>query len=286
MFTPQEVQDKKFPKAVFGGYDMGEVDDFLDSVSEYYAALYKENVVLKNKLKILAEKIEEYRSVDTAMRKALLSAQKMANEITEEAKKKCEELQNKAQIDYENSMAALKDNIRNEEKRLEKLREETSRFAEASILIYNRQIETIKRMLTEPSVEKIDAVKEAVKDIEKNFSRELIQEDQIKPTDRGHTTVNTDNTTDNDTVKQQHEEKVVEEVVASSEKDSTPYEGVRVDTGYNSYDLSDLFPTERGLSKVKDRKESQEAKEVNVGGVNVRVFEMDLTDDKRKDITP
>lgn len=286
MFTPQEVQDKKFPKAVFGGYDMGEVDDFLDSVSEYYAALYKENVVLKNKLKILAEKIEEYRSVDTAMRKALLSAQKMANEITEEAKKKCEELQNKAQIDYENSMAALKDNIRNEEKRLEKLREETSRFAEASILIYNRQIETIKRMLTEPSVEKIDAVKEAVKDIEKNFSRELIQGDQIKPTDRGHTTVNTDNTTDNDTVKQQHEEKVVEEVVASSEKDSTPYEGVRVDTGYNSYDLSDLFPTERGLSKVKDRKESQEAKEVNVGGVNVRVFEMDLTDDKRKDITP
>ena len=175
MLTPQEVQDKKFPKAVFGGYDMGEVDDFLDSVSEDYTAL-QGKCCFKNKLKILAEKVEEYRSVDAAMRKALLSAQKMANEITEEAKLKCEELRIKAQTDYENSVAALKDNIKNEEKRLEKLREETSKFAEASILVYNRQIENIRRMVTEPVVEKVDKVNQVVEDIERNFSRSFDEE--------------------------------------------------------------------------------------------------------------
>ena len=32
MLTPQELQNKKFEKAVFGGYDMSQVDDFLDSI--------------------------------------------------------------------------------------------------------------------------------------------------------------------------------------------------------------------------------------------------------------
>ncbi|MDR3207713.1 MAG: DivIVA domain-containing protein, partial [Oscillospiraceae bacterium] len=61
MLTPQEVQDKKFEKAVFGGYDMGGVDDFLEQLTEDYAALFKENAVLKSKLKVLVDTVEEYR---------------------------------------------------------------------------------------------------------------------------------------------------------------------------------------------------------------------------------
>ena len=30
MFTPQEIQEQTFSKAVFGGYDMQQVDDFLE----------------------------------------------------------------------------------------------------------------------------------------------------------------------------------------------------------------------------------------------------------------
>ena len=61
MFTPQEVSEKVFPKASFGGggYSMGAVDEFLDALTEDYTALFKENVTLKTKLKVLAEKVEE-----------------------------------------------------------------------------------------------------------------------------------------------------------------------------------------------------------------------------------
>ena len=64
MLTPQEVSEKVFPKSSgFGsGYAMGAVDEFLDALTEDYTALYKENVTLKAKLKILAEKVEEYRA--------------------------------------------------------------------------------------------------------------------------------------------------------------------------------------------------------------------------------
>ncbi len=87
MFTPQEVSEKSFPKSSgFGnGYTMTAVDEFLDALTEDYTALYKENVTLKAKLKILAEKVEEYRATEDAMRSTLLTAQKMAAKLVQEA---------------------------------------------------------------------------------------------------------------------------------------------------------------------------------------------------------
>ena len=73
MFTPQEVSEKVFPKASFGGggYNMASVDEFLDALTEDYTALFKENVTLKAKLKVLAEKVEEYRATEDSMRDTL-----------------------------------------------------------------------------------------------------------------------------------------------------------------------------------------------------------------------
>ena len=53
MFTPRELQERTFDKAVFGGYDMQMVDEFLEPLIQDYTTLYKENSVLKSKLKIL-----------------------------------------------------------------------------------------------------------------------------------------------------------------------------------------------------------------------------------------
>ena len=88
MLTPQEVAEHAFAKASFGGYNMAMVDEFLDLLTADYTALYKENAALKTKMKVLADKVEEYRSTDDAMRKALLSAQKYADQVMAEADEK------------------------------------------------------------------------------------------------------------------------------------------------------------------------------------------------------
>lgn len=87
MFTPQEVSEKTFPKSArfSEGYQMASVDEFLDSLTEDYTALFKDNVALKAKLKVLAEKIEEYRSTEDSMRATLVTAQKMAAKLVQEA---------------------------------------------------------------------------------------------------------------------------------------------------------------------------------------------------------
>ena len=88
MFTPKELQEKTFDKAVFGGYDMQMVDEFLEPLTEDYITLYKENSVLKSKMKILVEKLEEYRSQELSMKKALVAAQQTSESIIAEAQKK------------------------------------------------------------------------------------------------------------------------------------------------------------------------------------------------------
>ena len=55
MLTPQEVSERAFQKASFGGYNMAQVDEFLDILTGDYTSLYNENAVLKNKMKVLVD---------------------------------------------------------------------------------------------------------------------------------------------------------------------------------------------------------------------------------------
>lgn len=85
MLTPQEVSTHAFTKSAFSGYNMAMVDEFLDELTDDYTALYKENAALKAKMKVLAEKVEDYRATEDSMRATLLTAQKMADSIVKEA---------------------------------------------------------------------------------------------------------------------------------------------------------------------------------------------------------
>ena len=79
MITAQDIRERTFERARINGYDPASVDDFLDQLAEEVAASQKENSVLKQKMKVLVDKIEEYRGNEEALNLALLSAQKLAS---------------------------------------------------------------------------------------------------------------------------------------------------------------------------------------------------------------
>ena len=113
MLTPQEVSNRAFSKAVMGGYNMSMVDEFLDELTDDYSALYKENTALKAKMKVLVDKVEEYRQTEDSMRAALLSAQRMAAAMVHDA-----------EVQKDEMIAILQNQIENaEEKRLRYYRE-------------------------------------------------------------------------------------------------------------------------------------------------------------------
>ena len=128
MFTPQEVSEKVFPKASFGsgGYSMASVDEFLDALTEDYTALFKENVTLKAKLKVLAEKVEEYRSTEEAMRQALLTAQKMAAKLVQDAQVEKEKILSDARAEAQQEIHRLDDERQAAERKLQYAQEKTA----------------------------------------------------------------------------------------------------------------------------------------------------------------
>lgn len=149
MMTPQEVASHAFAKATLGGYNMAMVDEFLDLLTEDYTALYNDNAILKNKLKVLSETVEEYRATDNAMRKTLLAAQQMAESIVSEAEKKQAELVQNAEAAAQARLAEIRNEVAAEELRLQKARESTAAYlktvteAHSGALSYLAQLQSL-----------------------------------------------------------------------------------------------------------------------------------------------
>ena len=96
MFTPQQIDQISFGRATFGGYDMQQVDEFLEPLTEDYVTLYKENALLKSKMRVLVGKLEEYRKNEASMKDAVINAQKTCDKMVAEAEAKCAKMLNNA----------------------------------------------------------------------------------------------------------------------------------------------------------------------------------------------
>ena len=96
MFTPQQIEQISFNRTTFGGYDMQQVDEFLEPLTEDYITLYKENALLKSKMRVLVNKLEEYRKNEASMKDAIVNAQKTCDMMVKEAEAKCTQMLNNA----------------------------------------------------------------------------------------------------------------------------------------------------------------------------------------------
>lgn len=176
MFTPQEVSEKVFPKAPFGsgGYSMSNVDEFLDALTEDYTALYKENVTLKAKLKVLAEKVEEYRSTEDAMRQTLLTAQKMAAKLVQEAQAEKDQLLADAKAEAEAEVRRLDDEKKAAQQKLVMAQEKLADFIRRSDELCQAQsafLQTLPELELVPAAPAAEAAQpdEAVETIEQDI---------------------------------------------------------------------------------------------------------------------
>ena len=88
MFTPQQIDQISFTQAR-KGYNMEEVDAFLEPLTEDYVTLYKENALLKSKMRVLVGKLEEYRKSEAGMKDAMVNAQRTCDRMVREAEEKC-----------------------------------------------------------------------------------------------------------------------------------------------------------------------------------------------------
>lgn len=131
MLTPQEIQEKtdSLERAVFGGYSMSAVEELLEPLQKDYAALYKENAVLKSKMKVLAEKMEEYRDQEDNLNRAILTAQKTADEMVSDAERRCAKMTAEAEQKLRQRNEDLQREIQEETDKVNAAKEELQQQA-------------------------------------------------------------------------------------------------------------------------------------------------------------
>ena len=139
----QEIQEIGFEKAVFGGYDMKSVDTFLERVAEEFAAMQKENASLKAKMKVLVDKIEEYSGVEDGMRRTLMSAQSIAQDTIDKAKKEAEDIVAAAKTETESKVQDTRSEIELEARKLEAARKSTVEFVARVSAAYQAQAKAL-----------------------------------------------------------------------------------------------------------------------------------------------
>ena len=139
MITPQDIREKAFEKAMFGGYDMAGIDEFLEEIANDVAALQKENAVLKGKMKVLVEKVDEYRKSEEALNGAVMSAQRLGVMIETEAKQKAAAIIAQAEAEAFEITSAAADKVAAEEKRLATAKAASAKFIEGMNAICAKQ---------------------------------------------------------------------------------------------------------------------------------------------------
>lgn len=141
--TPNEISNKEFKRG-FRGYDIDDVDEFLEQVVEDYEKIYKDNTTLKEKIVSLNDRIEHYSNLESTLQGTLVLAQTAADQAKESSKRE-------AEIIIKNAQETANDMIRRAEERVmeinreyDSVRQQFNMFKSRFKALLSAQIESIE----------------------------------------------------------------------------------------------------------------------------------------------
>ncbi|HIZ55089.1 MAG TPA: DivIVA domain-containing protein [Firmicutes bacterium] len=193
----QEIKNKKFEKSAFG-YKTDEVEDFLEEVALWAKKQDNENKELEGKLNILVNRIEEYRRDEDTLRDALISAQRIASSIQQEAKNKAEEILRTAEQEKEEILGSARQEsmqiLTAAKREAEQMHEEAMRQKEETVIQVKHQAEEeeanlvrIQRLVSEFKSQLISIYKEHLNLINKLPEQEKNTQAPEEPKEKADT---------------------------------------------------------------------------------------------------
>ncbi len=144
MITPLEIENKKFAKQMMNGYNVDEVDDFLDQLTVDYEKLYKENTDTKAKIDELTKSIEHYKSIESTLQGTLLMAQTTAEEVKNVAKQQAEQIISDAQATAKETLINIENELTIKKKELDDLQKQFDIYKAKMESLLISQLELLK----------------------------------------------------------------------------------------------------------------------------------------------
>lgn len=118
--TPLDIESKMFTKS-FSGFNTHEVKSFMREVLVNYEQLYKENIEYKDKINLLNDGIQYYKTIEETLQNTLILAEKTAEETKAAARKRAEQIEKEAELKAQGIVNDSKNEIYHINKKREEL---------------------------------------------------------------------------------------------------------------------------------------------------------------------
>jgi cell division initiation protein len=146
MYTPLDIENKKFAKQIMNGYSVEEVDDFLDQLTVDYEKMYKEASENKRRIEELEKSVEHYKTIEGTLQNTLVMAQSAADEVKNIAKQQAEQIVKEAEGSARKSADDLTQTIVLKKKELEDVEKQFDIYKAKMESLLISQLELIKDM--------------------------------------------------------------------------------------------------------------------------------------------
>ena len=146
MLTPLDIENKKFSKQMMNGYNVEEVDDFLDEIGADFAKKQKELTESTKEIDELKKSLEHYKNIEETLQNTLLIAQSTAEEVKNVAKQKAEQIVNDAKQSTQKEVDFLQNQIIIKKKELEDLQKQFDIYKAKMESLLISQLELIKEI--------------------------------------------------------------------------------------------------------------------------------------------
>lgn len=110
MYTPLDIENKKFSKQMMNGYSVEEVDEFLDQLTIDFETKFREAAELERRVEELEKDLTHYRTIESTLQNTLVIAQSAADDVKNSAKVQAEQIIK----DAEGSARQVADNLNQE----------------------------------------------------------------------------------------------------------------------------------------------------------------------------
>ena len=144
MLTPLDIENKKFARQKIGGYNVDEVDEFLDEITAEYEKLYKENIELKSNQQELTDNVGQYKNIESTLQNTLIIAQKTADEVQEVAKKQAEQIIKDAEFTAKSKADEINATVIAKQKELDDVKRQFDVFKAKMESLLISQLEILK----------------------------------------------------------------------------------------------------------------------------------------------
>ena len=144
MLTPLDIENKKFSKQIMNGYNVEEVDDFLDEIGVDFAKKQKELNESSKKIEELNASLEHYKNIEETLQNTLLMAQSTAEEVKNIAKQKADQIVNDAKASTQKEADFIQNQILMKKKELEDVQKQFDIYKAKMESLLISQLELLK----------------------------------------------------------------------------------------------------------------------------------------------